>query len=107
MFHLSIPLDSPTPKKQAPVLGISLQGKRQYEVLALDTRLLNFSALGAIEPKYVIGGLVAAGAAIAIWNKDKSVQQRYQEQRQERERYEEQRRQEQQQNCPVKPKCGM
>lgn len=83
MFYFSVPLDARTPKEQVPSLTLSLQGKRQYEVLNLDTRMFTFSPLGGLEAKW-----------------DKKTQQSYQQQQQVQ-----QQQQKQEEPCPVTPQC--
>ena len=65
MFYVSIPLGAPTARQGAPSYGLALQGKRPYETVMLDSRMLNFAegALAGIEAKWLIAGaLVGAGA---------------------------------------------
>jgi hypothetical protein len=79
MFYFSMPLDARNAKEQAPALGLSIQGKRQHEVVNLDTRMFNFLGTG-IEAKWIIGGVVAAAALLAVASKDKSTSSTYQQQ---------------------------
>src|SRR4051812_45914251 len=77
MFYVSIPLGGTTAKQQAPAYGFAFQGKRPYELVKLDTRMFNFEGGGliaGIEGKWlIVGGVaVAAGAAVALKNKNRS-----------------------------------
>ena len=76
MFYVSIPLGATTAKQQAPSYGLAFQGRRQYETVNVDSRQIrNFAdALGGIETKWLIAGgvVIAAGAAVALKNKDRS-----------------------------------
>ena|SRR5687768_2125244 len=84
MFYVSVPLDGRTPKEQAPVWGLQLQGKRDYQAVKLDTRLFNFvEALGAVEGKWIVAGALATTAAVAVYRQDRRTQQQYQQQQQE------------------------
>jgi hypothetical protein len=80
MFYVSMPLDARTVKKEGPAFGMSMRGHREYQVVNVDTRMLNNFALGGIEAKWIIAGVVAAGAAIAVASKDKSTTSGYQQQ---------------------------
>jgi hypothetical protein len=72
MFYISIPLDySLSKKEQQWAAGLQLQGKREYQAVNLDSRMLNFLPLGGLEAKWIIAGVVAAGAAVAVGSKDK------------------------------------
>ena len=73
MFYFSVPLDARNfrEQKQQLAAGLALQGKRQYETVNVDSRMLNFIGSG-IEAKWVIAGVVAAGAVVAVASKDKS-----------------------------------
>jgi len=91
MFYYSIPLDARTPKEYTPNYGMRIQGNKPYEVVNLDKRLMNsFLPLGGLEAKFIIAGVVAAGAAVAVSHKNKSTQQSYQQAQQT-----------QQENCPT------
>src|SRR6185295_13121220 len=91
MFFFSIPLDAKTPKQQAPALGLSFQGQRPYERVTIDTRMFEgmdrfgFGPLAALEAKWIIAGVVAAGAGVAVASKDKKTSQSYQEQQQQQQ----------------------
>jgi hypothetical protein len=72
MFYISIPFDySLTKKEQQWSAGLQLQGKREYQAVNLDSRMLNFLPLGGLEAKWIIAGVVATGAAVAVGSKDK------------------------------------
>jgi len=73
MFYISIPLDFQLPRKEREwSAGMLLQGKRDYQAVRIDSTMLNYWSLNDIDAKWVIAGLVAAGAAVAIGSKDKS-----------------------------------
>jgi hypothetical protein len=80
MFYVSMPLDARAAKKEGPAFGMSMRGHREYQVVNVDTRMLNNFALGGIEAKWIIVGVVAAGATIAVASKDKSTTSSYQQQ---------------------------
>jgi hypothetical protein len=87
-FFYSIPLDGRTSKEQAPNLGLTIRGNREHEVINLDTRtfgidtrgLSNGFLGGGIEMKWIIAGVVATGAVVAIAAKDKKTNETYQQQ---------------------------
>jgi hypothetical protein len=73
MFYVSIPLDfGLTRKEQHWAAGLQLQGKREYQVVNVDSRMFNFLPMGGVEAKWIIAGVVAAGATVAVGGKDKS-----------------------------------
>jgi hypothetical protein len=73
MFYVSIPLDSNLTRKERNwAAGLQLQGKREYQVVNLDSRMFNFLPMGGLEAKWIIAGVVAAGATVAVGGKDKS-----------------------------------
>ena len=73
MFYVSIPLDyGLSRKEQHWAAGLQLQGKREYQVVNLDSRMFNFLPMGGLEAKWIIAGVVAAGATVAVGSKDKS-----------------------------------
>jgi hypothetical protein len=76
MFYVRVPLGGTTVRERAPAYGFALQGRRQYETIAVDTRTLNAfeGALAGIEAKWLIAGAVVVGAgAYAISkNNDRS-----------------------------------
>jgi hypothetical protein len=97
MFYFSLPLDARNTKEQAPAFGLSFQGKRQYETVNLDSRMFNFMGSG-IEAKWIVAGVVAAGALVAVASRDKSTSTSYQQQQTQQAQ--------QQQNpepCPAPP----
>jgi hypothetical protein len=72
MFYISIPLDySLTRKQQEWSAGLQLQGKRDYQAVNLDSKMLNFLPMGGLEAKWIVAGVVAVGAAAAVASKDK------------------------------------
>ena len=91
MFFFSIPLDAKTPKQQAPALGLSFQGERAYQRVTIDTRMfeqadrLGFAPLAGVSAKWIVVGVVAAGATVAVASKDKSTSQSRQEQQQQQQ----------------------
>lgn len=72
MFYMSVPLDGKAVKKEGPAFGMLMRGSREYEVVKLDSRMINNFIGGGIEAKWIIAGVVAAGAAVAVASKDKS-----------------------------------
>jgi hypothetical protein len=99
MFYYSMPLDARNAKERSPAFGLSFQGKRQYETVNLDSRMFNFTGAG-VEAKWIIAGVVAGGAAIAVGSKDKSTSASYQQQQQAQQ-------QQNQEPCPAptEPRC--
>jgi hypothetical protein len=113
MFYFSIPLDAPKAKDQTFSAGFAIQGKRDYETVKIDSRMLNNFIGGGIEAKWIIAGVVAAGAVVAVASKDKSTSTS-QQQQQAQQAAAQQERQAQQTGgggngggtpCPVKPSC--
>ena len=104
MFFFSIPLDAKNPKQQAPALGLSFQGERAYPRVTIDTRMfaayerMGFTGLEAVSAKWIIAGVVAAGATVAVASKDKSTSQNRQEQQQQQQVAQQQQQQQNQQN---------
>ncbi len=82
MFYVRIPLDSGlSHRERVPVFGLQLQGRREYAIVRIDTKLLNLlPGAEAIEVKWIIAGALAAGAVLAISSKDKSTAQSIQTQ---------------------------
>lgn len=81
MFYVSIPLGGVTAKQRAPSYGLALQGRRQYETIQIDSRLLNAfegAALGGIEIKWLIAGAVVVGAGAYAVSQDKKRSDNYQ-----------------------------
>jgi len=79
MFYFSVPLDARQPKEQTMSAGLAIQGKRAYETVKVDSRMFNFIG-GGIEAKWIIAGVVAAGAVAAVATKDKSTTNAQQQQ---------------------------
>jgi hypothetical protein len=111
MFYVSIPLDTGISRKdQQPSFGLQLQGKREYQAIRIDSKILNFLPAGGLEAKWIIAGVLAAGAAVALGSRDKgtaqalNTQQAQTEQQQQQQRQQQQQQQQpQQQPCPPKP----
>jgi hypothetical protein len=82
MFYISIPLDYRLSRKEQQqwTAGLQLQGKRDYQAIRIDSRMLNYFSLNDIDAKWMIAGLVAAGAAVAIGGKDKATTSSLQQQ---------------------------
>src|SRR3982074_717436 len=74
LYFVSIPLDGVTRKDKEPIVGFALQGSRAYQAVRFDTRMMNFFGTG-LEAKWLLAGAVAAGGAVAVTRKDKSVTQ--------------------------------
>ena len=112
-FYFSVPLDAANAKEQTLAAGFAIQGRREYETVHVDSRMINHLFGGGIEAKWVIAGVVAAGAVAAVASRDKSTTQSYQQQQQAQAQQLEQQRQQQQttggggstEPCPVKPTC--
>jgi hypothetical protein len=102
MFYVSLPLDARNAKEQAPAFGLSFQGKRQYETVNLDSRMFNFMGTG-VEAKWIVGGVVAVVAALAVGSKDKSTSASYQQQ--QAQQTQQQQTREPCQKPPTEPKC--
>ena len=82
MVYVALPLDGRNVKEQAPAYGLSFQGKREYEAVRVDSRMFNFFGTG-LEAKWIIAGVVATGAAVAVASKDKKTSAAYQQQQQQ------------------------
>ena len=81
MFYISIPLDYRVSKKEPQwSAGLQLQGKHEYQAVQLDSTMFNFLPTGGLEAKWIIAGVVAAGAALALGSKSKSTTQTLQAQ---------------------------
>ncbi|HEU5178645.1 MAG TPA: hypothetical protein VFU24_14425 [Burkholderiales bacterium] len=115
MFFFSVPLDAKTPKQQTPALGLSFQGERAYQRVTIDTRMfaayerMGFTGLEAVSAKWIIAGVVAAGATVAVASKDKSTSQQRQEQQQQQQVQQQQEQQNQQNgggNVPCPQVCA-
>ncbi len=74
LYFVSVPFGGESRRDREPALGFALQGRRGYQSLRMDTRMLNLVGSGVFEAKYLIVGAVAAGAAVAMGSKDKSVE---------------------------------
>lgn len=73
MFYISIPLDNSVARKDREwAYGLQLQGKREYQAVNIDSKMFSFLPMGGLEAKWIIAGVVAAGAAVAVAGKDKS-----------------------------------
>jgi cytochrome c-type biogenesis protein CcmH/NrfG len=102
MFYFSIPLDARIEKEQKFAAGMAIQGKRQYENFRIDSRMfddsrvVNFFGTG-IEVKWIIAGVVAAGAVAAVATKDKSTTSNNQQAQQQQAAAQQQAAQQQQQ----------
>jgi hypothetical protein len=72
MFYFSIPLEAVKKKGETFSAGLAIQGKRDYETVRIDSRLLNNFIGGGIEAKWIIAGVVGAGAVAVVATKDKS-----------------------------------
>jgi cytochrome c-type biogenesis protein CcmH/NrfG len=112
VFYVSIPLDSGLARKdREPAFGLQLQGKREYQAIRIDSNMLNFLPAGGLETKWILAGVVAAGAALALSGASKSTVQALQAQQtqhqaqQQQQQQQEQRQQPQQQPCPPTPVC--
>lgn len=115
-FYFSVPLDAANAKEQTLAAGFAIQGRREYETVYVDSRMINNFLGGGIEAKWVIAGVVAAGAIAAVASKDKSTSQSYEQQQQAQAAQIEQQKQTQQTTsgggtggtggtCPVTPTC--
>lgn len=113
MFYFSIPLDGPKAKDETFSAGFAIQGKRDYETVKIDSRMLNNFIGGGIEAKWIIAGVVAAGAAVAVASKDKSTSTSQQQQQQAAAQQQAQQQAQQTGGggngggtpCPVTPSC--
>jgi type II secretory pathway pseudopilin PulG len=63
----------------------------------------SFSPLGGIEAKWIIAGVVAAGAAVAVASKDKSTSSSYQEQQAQQAQAQQQQAAQNAEDCPAPP----
>ena len=71
-FYISVPLDAPRARDRTFGAGLLVQGKRQEQTYNFDSRLFNNFLGSGIEAKWIIAGVVAAGAAVAVGSKGKS-----------------------------------
>ena len=79
-FYIALPLEARLPKQEAFSAGLMVQGKRQEHSFYVDSKLFNHFLGSGLEAKWIIAGVVAAGAAVAVASKSKSTSQSYQEQ---------------------------
>ena len=70
MFFVSVPLGGATVKERMLSYGLALKGRKQYETVYVDSRMLNFTALGGFEAKWLIAGGLALGAGYLVLKKD-------------------------------------
>ena len=67
MFYISIPLDSRLNRKERDwSVGLQIQGRHDYQAVRIDSAMLNAFSLNDIDAKWMVAGLVATGAAVAI-----------------------------------------
>jgi hypothetical protein len=71
-FFVSIPLGASTAKERMPTFGIQMQGRKPYETVTIDSRLVNNFAgpLALLEAKWIIAGTVAAAGVYAVSRKN-------------------------------------
>ena len=86
-FFVAIPLDAREVKEQSLYSGLAIQGKRPYENFKVDSRMFNDTRTvnffgTAIGVKWIVAGVVAAGAVAAVASKDKSTASNNQQQQQ-------------------------
>jgi hypothetical protein len=111
-FFVAIPLDARHVKDESLYSGLAIQGKRAHENVRIDsrmfndTRTVNFFGTG-VEAKWIIAGVVAAGAVAVVATKEKATTTAN-EQQQQQQVAQQQQQQQQQQNggggsvpCPV------
>jgi hypothetical protein len=70
MFYISIPLGGATVRERMPSYGLAWKGKKQFETVTLDSRMLGFNPLAAIEAKWLIAGGLAVAAGVYVSRKD-------------------------------------
>ena len=103
-FYFSLPLDGQRHAKENTLAaGFAIQGRREYEKVTVDSRMINHFLGGGIEAKWIVAGVVAAGAVAVVATKDKSTAQSYAQQQQQQQAQLEQR--QPGEPCPVKPTC--
>lgn len=103
-FYVSVPLDAQrNAKENTLAAGFAMQGRRDYEKVNIDSRMINHFLGGGIEAKWIVAGVVGAGAVAVVATKDKSTAQRYAEQQQQQQAQRDQR--QPGEPCPVKPVC--
>ena len=111
MFFVSVPLDAKTPKQQTPALGLSFQGERAYQRVVVDTRMfeaadrMGFGPFAGISAKWVVAGVVAAGATVAVASKDKKTTESHQQQQQQQIQQQQQQQQNGGGNVPCPQIC--
>ena len=67
MFYISIPLDFRLNRKERDwSVGLQIQGRHDHQAVRIDSAMLNAFSLNDIDAKWMIAGLVATGAAVAI-----------------------------------------
>lgn len=79
LFYVSFPLGATSARERAPVYGLALQGRRAYQTVRVDSRMLSAfeGALAGIELKWLLVGGVAAAAGIYALSKDEQRSQSY------------------------------
>ena len=72
MVYVSVPLGGSTAKERVPSYGFALQGRRQYERIMIDNRMLGLveGVVAGIEVKWLIVGAVVVGAGAYAMRKD-------------------------------------
>jgi hypothetical protein len=70
MFYVSIPLGGATVRERMPSYGLAWKGRKQYETVYLDSKMLGFAPLAAIEAKWLIAGGLAVAAGVYVSQKD-------------------------------------
>jgi len=81
-FYYRIPLDAGRGKESMPAFGLQMRGERPHEVVNFDNHLVNNFLAGGLAAKWIVVGVVAAGATVAVASKDKSTSQQYDQQKQ-------------------------
>jgi len=68
MLYVSIPVGATSAKERTLAYGLALQGKRQYETVYVDTRMLNAfeGVLAGIEAKWLVAGGVAVASGVYL-----------------------------------------
>ncbi len=68
MFYVSVPLGGASAKERTLAYGLALQGKRQYETVYLDSRMLNAfdGVLAGIEAKWLVAGGLAVASGVYL-----------------------------------------
>jgi len=102
-FYFSVPLDGRNAKEQAFTAGFAIQGRRDYETIRIDSGMINNFLGGGIEAKWIIAGVVATGAVVAVASKDKSTANRQQEQQTQQQIQQQQAQQPTSEPCPPTP----